>query len=104
MSSCMSTYDVTHQKSIYEAQMSSSRSGKALMEKIPVFYSEKDVPYDFSVVSYGVYKPLTIPIFRSEKKVLTKKFYTKAVKSAEHQNGNAVIIDSFNTFRVIKKK
>ena len=103
MSSCMSTYDVRQQTNVYQEQMSGNRN-KALMERIPIFFSDLEVGREFTVIDYCSYEPLTIPILRPEKKVLRKKFYKKAVKKAEDLHGDAVIIDTKNSFRVIKYK
>lgn len=102
--SCMSTYDVSHQKSLYEAQMTSNKKTKALLEKLPIYFSESEVGRNFNVMYYCSYEPLTIPVLRPEKKVLKNKFYKKAVSTAETLNGDAVIIDTKNSFRVIKWK
>ena len=102
MSSCVATYDVTHQRSLYEAQMNGSKDGKVLMDKIPIYYSEEDVQKAFTVVDYCAYQPLHIPILRPAKKALKKKLYKKAVITAEKLHGDAVIIDTPNEFRVIK--
>lgn len=102
--SCMTTYDVSHQKSLYEAQMTSNKRSKALMEKVPVYFSEAEVGQKFAVMYYCSYEPLVIPILHPEKKVLTNKFYKKAVSTAEKLNGDGVIIDTKNAFRVIKLK
>lgn len=101
--SCMSTYDVNHQKNVYHEQMSSKKN-QALMEKLPIYFSDLEVGKEFTVIDICSYEPLTIPILRPEKKVLKKKFYKKAVKKAEDLHGDAVIIDTKNSFRVIKYK
>ena len=104
MSSCVATYDVAHQKSVYQAQMDGSKNSKALMEKIPIFFTEKEVPSEFTVISYCAYQPLHIPIIRPAKKALTKKLYKKAVTTANKLHGDAVIIDTDYEFRVVKLK
>lgn len=104
MSSCVTTYDSAHLKSVYQSQMYGSKKGKTLMEKIPIYFNESEVPFEFTVTSYCSYRPFTVPIFRPEKKVITKKFYKIAVKTAENEKGDAVIIDSTYEFRVIKAK
>ena len=102
MSSCVETYEVTHQRALYEAQMNGSEDRKVLMDKIPIYYSEKDVQKTFTIIDYCAYKPLHIPILRPTKKALKKKLYKKAVTTAEKLNGDAVIIDTHNEFRVIR--
>jgi len=104
MTSCMSTYDVTHQKSLYQAQMTGNAKSQALMERIPIYFSDIEVGKEFTVIDYCCYEPLTIPLLRPEKKVLKKKLYKKAVSTAEKLNGDAIIIDTKNSFRVIKFK
>ena len=104
MTSCMSTYNVSHLKSVYESQMTASKSSRALMEKIPIYFSDMEVGKAFTVTDYYTYQPLTIPVLRPEKKVLKKNFYRKAVNKAEHLKGDAIIIDTKNSFRVIKFK
>lgn len=102
--SCVTTYDVNHQKDVYRAQMSENAKSKALMEKIPVYFSDTEVGKEFTVLDYCTYEPLVIPILRPERKPLTKKLYKKAVTTAENLKGDAVIIDTKNSFRVIKLK
>lgn len=102
--SCMSTYDVNHQKNVYQAQMSGGKRTQALMERIPIYYSDVEVGREFTVIDYCTYEPLTIPILMPEKKVLNKKFYKKAVNKADDLHGDAIIIDTKNSFRVIKFK
>lgn len=102
--SCMSTYDVNHQKKTYEAQMTENKKNRSLMEKVPIYFSDVEVGKAFAVIDYCSYEPLAIPIIRPEKKVLNKKYYTKAVKKAEKLQGDAIIIDTKNSFRVIKFK
>lgn len=104
VTSCVSTYDVNHQKNVYRAQMSGNQKSLALMNKIPVYFSEAEVGKEFVVVNYCTYQPLVIPIIRPERKPLTKKLYKKAVTTAEKLKGDAVIIDTKNSFRVIKMK
>lgn len=102
--SCMSTYDVNHQKNVYQAQMTGNQKNQALMGKVPIYFSDVEVGKAFTVIDYCSYEPLTIPILRPEKKVLKKNLYKKAVKTAEGLHGDAVIIDTKNSFRVIKMK
>lgn len=102
--SCMSTYNVNHQKSVYEAQMTGSVKTQVIMDKIPIYYSDAEVGKKFTVMYYCSYEPLTIPILRTERSVLQNSFYKKAVTTAEKLQGDAIIIDTKNSFRIIKTK
>lgn len=87
----------------YELSMT-SKSEKALFEKIPVYLSEKDVPKEFLVKSFNMYNPLVLPVIGDRKKAIINNLYRKAVKEADDQKGNAVLIVDDSHFKVLKFK
>ncbi len=90
-------------KSNYDLSMSSKKE-LAMAKSIPVYLSEREVPTEFTVKSINSYSPIVLPIIGNRKKTVTKSLYKKAVKTANSQGGNGVIIcDDFH-FKVIEMK
>ncbi|MDL2213106.1 hypothetical protein LJC29_03980 [Bacteroides sp. OttesenSCG-928-N06] len=117
LSSCVTTYDSATMHKNYDERMHKSiqipivnktvwesKKGAELYDRIPVYLSEKDIDKEFDVIALGVYHPWVLPIIRPEKPRLMKHLYKKAVKRANKLNGDAVIIDDKNSFKVIKYK
>lgn len=87
----------------YELNMTSKKE-KALLEKTPIYLSEKDIPKDFVVKSINVYNPNVLPVIGNRKKAIISHLYKKAVKAVEKQKGNAVLIIDDSHFKVLKFK
>ena len=102
-SSCaMKTYTTTELDSNYKLKMTGKKE-QVLLEKIKVFTSEKDVGKSFEVISVNRYQPFTLPwpLGNFNKKV-KQTLYEKAVKEAENQKGDAIIIVDNTHFKVIR--
>lgn len=87
----------------YELRMT-SKNEKALFEKIPIYLTEKEVPKEFVVKSINVYSPIVLPVIGDRKKAVIASLYKKAVKAADDQKGNAVLIIDDSHFKVLKFK
>jgi hypothetical protein len=87
----------------YELNMTSKKE-KVLLEKIPVYLSEKDIPKDFVVKSINVYNPHVLPIIGNRKKTIISHLYKKTVKAVEKQKGDAALIIDDSHFKVLKFK
>ena len=87
----------------YELKMT-SKNERALFEKVTVFVSEKDIKGEFTVVSLNTYSPIVLPVIGNRKKVVTAALYKKAVKAADDQKGNAILIMDEAHFKVLRVK
>lgn len=77
---------------------------KDVYDNVKVCLNENEVGSNFEVIGYGSYTPLIIPIISPERPKLEKNLLWKAAKKARKMQGDGVIIDSKNDFRVIKTK
>jgi hypothetical protein len=77
---------------------------KDTYDNVQVFLNEKEINRDFEVTAYGSYTPLILPLIRPERPRLEKYLLWKGARKARKLNGNAVVIDDKNHFRVIKYK
>jgi hypothetical protein len=76
---------------------------KSIKENIKIYESEAAIDRPFTVLSVNTYGPLiVIPIFRSYKSVMYKKFYKVAVLKANSTKGDAVLIEGVGHYKVIK--
>lgn len=69
--------------------------------KVKIFLNEKDIQSGYEVISYVKYTPLTLPIIMSAEKVISKKFYEKAVLKAYELGGNAIIVTDGGAYKVV---
>ena len=99
LSSCTTVYEVAKLSDAYEHSIV-SKFDKA--KAIQVYYNESDVSKPYETISLCSYKPLSIPILAPFKKGMTKNMVAKAVSAAINQGGNAVIIQNWGYFKVIK--
>ena len=100
MSSCAISTSVPKMEKNYNARMTSSEELSA-KTNIKIFLNEKDVPYDYTVLAFVKYKPLTVPIFMTERGKMTRKFYKKSVMKAAQLGGDAIIIQGMGLCKVI---
>ena len=100
MSCTLTSYMSNELSSNYQLQMTSKKE-KALVEKISIYMSEKEIQGEFKVKSVNTYNPIVLPIIGNRKKIILEKLYKKAVKAAEDQNGNAIIIVDDSHFKII---
>ncbi len=88
----------------YERKIQARHQKKEASQQVQVFMNENEVTRDFVVTAYGSYTPLVLPIIRPERPRLEKNLLWKAARKARKLNGDGVIIDNKNDFRVIKFK
>jgi CO dehydrogenase/acetyl-CoA synthase beta subunit len=88
----------------YEKKIQTRHQKKSNSNQVKVFMNENEVTRDFVVTAYGSYTPLILPIIRPERPRLEKNLLWKAARKARKLNGDGVIIDNKNDFRVIKYK
>ena len=88
----------------YERKIQARHQKKETSHQVQVFMNENEVTRDFVVKAYGSYTPLVLPIIRPERPRLEKNLLWKAARKARKLNGDGVIIDNKNDFRVIKFK
>lgn len=104
LASCSHTlYPVDTLEYNYNMRMQSNAELQA-KSQVQVFFSEKDVKGDFSVISVNLYSPYTIPILMNYRKQMSKKFLQKAVMKANEQGGNGIIVTAGGYYKVIKIK
>lgn len=100
LSSCTTTYNTRVLQGNYELRMDNAEELE-MKGKVRIFTSETDVKGEYDILSYNIYKPLTIPIIASYRGQTLKKFYEKAVKYAYNQGGNGIIITAAGMYKVI---
>lgn len=99
LSSCQVSLTTTKLQRKYDNALIS----KSIKEKITIYESESAIDKPFTVLSVNTYGPLiVIPILRSYKSVMYKKFYKTAVLKANSTNGDAVLIEGVGHYKVIK--
>lgn len=105
LSSCNhAVYPTKTLQNTYELGMTSKHE-IATMAKIQVFLSDKDIVKPFDVISINTYRPLlTIPILAPYESSMRKNFYKAAIKKAEDQLGDAIIITGIGQYKVLKYK
>ena len=80
-----------------------SRSDRALLERVQIFTSESEIAQPFEVISFNRFQPFVLPWpLGNRDRRLTQRLYQQAVRSAARQNGNGVIIINETHFRVIR--
>jgi hypothetical protein len=94
----------------YNERMS-SRSERAVKEKIQILSPKDADGLEYEIVSYNNYRPFMIPLLRSYKKQMTKKAYQRIAQKTYEEGGNAAIITGFGntwaggaSFQVIRLK
>ena len=103
MSCTVTSYIEKDMSMNYELKMKSKKD-VALFEKVHVYLSEKEIPGEFTVKSLNMYKPIVLPVIGDRVKTITDNLYKKAVKTAEDQKGDAVLIVDESHFKVLKMK
>ena len=103
MSCTVTSYIEKDMSMNYELKMKSKKD-VALFEKVHVYLSEKEIPGEFTVKSINMYNPIVLPVIGDRVKTITDNLYKKAVKTAEDQKGDAVLIVDESHFKVLKMK
>lgn len=70
--------------------------------RVKIYYSENEIEGDFEVISINLYNPVfKIPIVRTHKKQVNKKFLQRAATKADKQGGNGILITTAGYYKVI---
>lgn len=73
-----------------------------LKANVWIYFNEKDIPCDYTIISANTYNPFTLLPFHSLKvKKMNKKFLEQAVKKADEEGGNAILVQSAGFFYVL---
>ena len=93
LSSCAHTiYPVESMYNNYQSQMRSVDELE-IKSKVQIYFNEKDIKSDYTVISANSYKPFCIiPLKFVQDKAQIKKFLVAAVKKAHEQGGNAILV------------
>ena len=88
MSSCSYTiYNAKSMAQYYQANMKSDAELEA-KSNVHIFLNEKDIKCEYEVLSFMTYTPFPM----NTEKIMTKKFYRKAVTKAYELGGNGIVI------------
>ena len=100
LSSCAHTiYPIESLYNNYNSQMRSIEELE-IKGKVNIYFNEKDIKGEYTILSSNFYKPFCILPFTFKKK-MQKKFLTAAVKQAYEQGGNAILVKSTGLFFVL---
>lgn len=96
-----SVYPVESLYSNYDLRMRSEED-LAIKGKVLVYFNERDIKSDYSIISLNTYRPTSLLPFKSviEKK-MRKRFLAEAVKKAYEEGGNAILVKSAGFFYVL---
>ncbi len=94
-SSCShSIYPVEGMYSSYHAKMRNT-DDLEIKSKVKIFFTEKEVNSEYTIISTNAYKPFCLLPFKSlQEKKLINNFLRAAVKQAYEEGGNAILIRS----------
>ena len=95
---------IHHTSFISKALFKTDKKKKDTYDNVKVFLNENEVNREFEVTAYGAYRPVIIPLIRSERPRLEKNLLWKGARKARKLKADAIIIDDKNSFRVIKFK
>lgn len=74
----------------------------ALKSNVWIYFNEKDIQGEYTIISANTYNPFTILPFQGIKvKKMNKKFLEQAVKQADKEGGNAILVQSAGFFYVL---
>lgn len=92
-------YSVESMYNNYNSRMKSDEE-LSIKGKVHIYFNEKDIKSDYSIISVNTYKPFALfkPTFV---KKMTKKFLAEAVKKAYEEGGNAILIMGAGEFFVL---
>lgn len=91
-------------ESMYANYNNRMRSQEELTIKanVWIYFNEKEIPCAYSIISANTYKPFSLFPFRSViVKKMNKKFLEQAVKQADKEGGNAILVQSAGIFYVL---
>lgn len=79
-----------------------SKEDLALKANVWIYFNEKDIPCPYTVISSNTYNPFVLLPFHGLKvKKMNKKFLEQAVRQADKEGGNAVLVKSAGFFYVL---
>ncbi len=102
LSSCCHTiYPIASLEQNYHAQMRSTEDLE-IKSKVQIYFSEKDIKSDYTIISSNGYQPFCILPFKFiQEKKQSKKFLASAVKKAYEQGGNAILVRTTGLYYVL---
>ncbi|MBO4453660.1 MAG: hypothetical protein J5761_01230 [Paludibacteraceae bacterium] len=73
-----------------------------LKKNVWIYFNEKDIPCPYSIISANTYSPFSLLPFQPVKlKKMNKKFLEQAVKQADKEGGNAILVKGAGYFFVL---
>lgn len=105
LSSCAhSVYPLDALYSNYNSRMRSPEE-LAIKANVWIYFNEKDIPSEYTIISVNTYSPFCLLPFKGIRvKKVNKLFLEQAVKQADKEGGNAVLIRGGGFFYVINMK
>jgi len=102
LTSCAhSVYPLESLYSNYNNRMR-SQEDLTLKANVWIYFSEKDIPCEYNIISANTYNPFTfLPFHGIKVKKMNKKFLEQAVKKADEEGGNAILVQSAGFFYVL---
>ena len=77
----------------------------AVKANVWIFFNEKDIPGEYAIISANTYRPFCLLPFQSIRvKKMNKRFLQQAVKQADKEGGNAVLVHGAGIFYVLDMK
>ena len=105
LSSCAhSVYPLDFLYSNYDSRMRSPED-LAIKANVWIYFNEKDIPGEYSIISANTYSPFCFLPFQGIRvKKMNKRFLEQAVKQADKEGGNAVLVQGGGIFYVLNMK
>ncbi len=105
LSSCAhSVYPLDLLYTNYDSRMRSPED-LAIKANVWIYFNEKDIPGEYSIISANTYSPFCFLPFQGIRvKKMNKRFLEQAVKQADKEGGNAVLVQGGGIFYVLNMK
>lgn len=105
LSSCAhSVYPLDVLYSNYNSRMR-SQEDLTIKANVWIYFNEKDIPGEYAIISANTYNPFCLLPFRGIRvKKMNKRFLEQAVKQADKEGGNAVLVQGGGFFYVLNMK
>lgn len=99
-----SVYPLDVMYSNYNNRMQSPEDQK-LKTDVWIYFTEKDIPGEYAIISANTYHPITLLPFNGIRvKKMNKRFLEQAVKQADKEGGNAILVQGGGFFYVLNIK
>ena len=99
-----SVYPVDVMYTNYNNRMQSPEDQK-LKTDVWIYFTEKDLPGEYAIISANTYRPFTfLPFNGIRVKKMNKRFLAEAVKQADKEGGNAILVQGGGFFYVLNIK